>query len=363
MATNIQLYQFSTKASPVPDDIIYAGDSASSFDEVQVTIEALVGAYPGLLSIGELTTSANEIIYTTGSNTYATSSISAWGLALLDQSPSSHTLPVAVSGDGFTYKTLINGEILIGSTGADPVPATLTAGVGITIINTAGGIAIAATGSVTGAITTVVTQVFTTSGSYTPTSGMEYCIIECIGGGAGAGGCANTANLSIAGSGGAGSYSRILATDTTIGASQTVTIGAGGTGGLAGNNDGNAGDDTSVGTICIGKGGSAGAGSNNGFSAGGAGGVAGTGDITSVGANGAPGVAGNSTANIITTNGGGNSVYGAGGAVHAALTGAGGNGDNYGSGGAGGSCFGSSGAAAGGAGSSGFVIITEYING
>lgn len=45
-----------------------------------------------------------------------------------------------------------NGQLPIGSTGADPVLATLTAGTGVTITNTAGGITINATG---GALTWV----------------------------------------------------------------------------------------------------------------------------------------------------------------------------------------------------------------
>ncbi|MCM2351457.1 MAG: hypothetical protein NDI69_15650 [Bacteriovoracaceae bacterium] len=50
---------------------------------------------------------------------------------------------------------LTNGQILIGSTGAAPIPATLTAGTGVTINNSAGGISISATG--TGGTVTSVT--------------------------------------------------------------------------------------------------------------------------------------------------------------------------------------------------------------
>lgn len=42
--------------------------------------------------------------------------------------------------------SLTNGQLLIGSTGADPVAATLTAGANISITNSAGGISIAGTG-------------------------------------------------------------------------------------------------------------------------------------------------------------------------------------------------------------------------
>jgi hypothetical protein len=41
------------------------------------------------------------------------------------------------------------------------------------------------TGSTTGAFTSTVTQVFTASGTYTPTSGMKFCIIEVCGAGGG----------------------------------------------------------------------------------------------------------------------------------------------------------------------------------
>lgn len=83
MAVTIQLKDFAPKASPVPADIIYAGNSADSFHEVQITIEDLIAAYPGLLSIGELVTGANEMIYTTAADTYATTSITAFGRSVV----------------------------------------------------------------------------------------------------------------------------------------------------------------------------------------------------------------------------------------------------------------------------------------
>ena len=49
-----------------------------------------------------------------------------------------------------------NGQLVIGSTGADPVLSTLTAGTGVTITNTAGGVEIAAAGS-GGTVTSVAT--------------------------------------------------------------------------------------------------------------------------------------------------------------------------------------------------------------
>ena len=65
--SNIRLYQFPSKAAPVPADIVYLGDSAASFDEVQCTIAQVIGAYPNLLALAGLTLGNNEILATNGS--------------------------------------------------------------------------------------------------------------------------------------------------------------------------------------------------------------------------------------------------------------------------------------------------------
>ncbi|HWI50095.1 MAG TPA: hypothetical protein VNU45_17940 [Rummeliibacillus sp.] len=74
---SIQLKSFAAKATPIPTDIMYLGNSASNFDEVKSTIAEVVGAYPALSSIAGLTTVANEYIYTTGVNTYAVHAITS----------------------------------------------------------------------------------------------------------------------------------------------------------------------------------------------------------------------------------------------------------------------------------------------
>lgn len=62
-------------------------------------------------------------------------------------SPTAHTLPVAEGASNFNFLgPLTNGQLLIGSTGVDPVPAALTAGTGIGIVNAAGTITISTTG-------------------------------------------------------------------------------------------------------------------------------------------------------------------------------------------------------------------------
>jgi len=211
-------------------------------------------------------------------------------------------------------------------------------------------------------------QVFTASGTYVPSPGMATCMIECVGGGAGGGGSLGSSTNSQNGpGGGSGGYSRKFATAAQIGASQVVTVGAGGTAGTAPGSTGfvsagGAGGTTSVGSLCIANGGSGNT-AGNGVAnfAGGAGAVPGTGDIAAAGAPGEGTSVGGS--GIATGLGaGGSSIFG-GGAKPQFSSGAA-NGiaaTAYGSGGSGGT--GLAVAATGGAGSSGIVIITEYAAG
>ena len=48
---NERLMDFPVKASPIPADIIYLGDSADAFLEKQSTIAEIISAYPALLFI------------------------------------------------------------------------------------------------------------------------------------------------------------------------------------------------------------------------------------------------------------------------------------------------------------------------
>lgn len=216
-----------------------------------------------------------------------------------------------------------------------------------------------------GKVAVVKVQKFLASGTYTPSTGLLYAIIECVGGGGAGGGVAGTGgNVFTAGGGGGGSYSRAYASAATIGASKTVTIGAGGTAGTAGANNGNAGGDTSVGSICVGKGGSGGQFSNGSqLGLGGAGGVAGTGDFTPIGNNGGPGFYATVTTLIAPSGFGGNSHFASGATPVAGGVSNGINaGTNSGGGGSGGDVSNSASTASGGVGGSGLVLITEFTN-
>lgn len=298
------------------------------------------------------TTTVSQILYSSATNVVS-------GLATANRAV------VTTNSTGVPVVTALatDGQLIIGSTAGAPAAATITAGTGITVTNASNSITIAASGS--SGFTTINVQKFTTSGTYTPTANMKYCQIVAVGGGgAGGGTAASPASSWSAGpGGGGGGTSFLVASAATIGASKTVTIGAGGTPGAAGNNAGGNGGDTSLGTLCIGKGGTGGPGTagTNGVS-GGAGGIAGTGDYS------IPGQAGSNVYPSVD-----NTVVGAGGAsgggygyggqsTTTAGTGANGNaGQLYGGAGSGGSSFTGLSAFAGGAGAAGIVIVTEFI--
>ena len=57
-----------------------------------------------------------------------------------------HSVLIGAASNAINNLALTNGQLAIGSTGADPVASTLSAGAGIAITNGAGSISIAATG-------------------------------------------------------------------------------------------------------------------------------------------------------------------------------------------------------------------------
>jgi hypothetical protein len=254
-----------------------------------------------------------------------------------------------------------DGQLPIGSTGANPVLATLTAGAGITITNGAGSITI---GSTALATFQVNQQVFSTSGTYTPTAGMSYCKIEVLGGGGAGGGtqATNSTSYAAGAGGGAGEYANGIFTAAAIGASKAVTIGAGGIGVSA--NIGGSGGITSLGTLITAHGGLGGSvginGSSTNYGIGGNGGTGGTGG--SVRTPGAPGIGCiyYFPNNYCFPGLGASSQYGAGGNLPAGEL-PGNPALGFGSGGSGALALQSDGAMAGGNGSPGVVIITEYI--
>lgn len=98
---------------------------------------------------------------------------------------------------------------------------------------------------------TISVQQFITAGTftYTPTTNMLYCFIQiCGGGGAGGSALGGSSTIAAAGGGSPGAYAQGWLSAASIGASQSLTIGAAGTPGTAGNIPGNAGGTTTFGT-------------------------------------------------------------------------------------------------------------------
>ncbi len=288
---------------------------------------------------------------------------SAAGTTLVSGGITQLTSDVIASGAGSVVATIANSAVTnakmanmaantvkMNNTGVSAVPIDAT---------------MAQLNAVLGSVLTVKQQRFTAAGTYTPSTGMLYCIIEAWGGGGGGGGAATVGGASNAGAGGgAGGYSRHLATAADIGASKAVAIGAAGTGGAAGANNGTAGGNTTLGTTLVlangGSGGAGGTGSNS--TNGGGGGLAGTGNIIS-----APGELGGNGSAIGNIQAyplggwGGTSMVGSGGnSVGSFASNPGTAGTGNGSGGGGGISTNGGASQAGGNGTAGLMVITEF---
>jgi hypothetical protein len=145
-----------------------------------------------------------------------------------------HGVPVTdAAGTALITRTLDNGELLIGATGGAPLAATLTAGSNVTIVNGPGSVTINATGGTGPGFDAINIESITTSGTYTPPANLAFIVLEAIGGGGAGGGAAidSTHRHSVGGGGGSGTYARVELSAAQVGASATVTIGAGGVGG------------------------------------------------------------------------------------------------------------------------------------
>lgn len=284
---------------------------------------------------------------------------------------------VGNTGTGFTGTPLTQYLVNCGGATSSTISQVASTGTSGQVLTSNGASALPTFQDVSasGAFTQVVIQTFTTTGAntYTPTSGMKYCIVEVQAGGGGGGGANSTGIQQVAGGGGgAGAYARGVFSAATVGASQTVTVGAGGTAGAGSGGTGGTGGTSSFGSLISCTGGLGGVGATPdsalGSKLGGVGGTAsGSGVSFSIGSTVNKGTIAlwiNTGIQLFAYPGSGaNSPLGLGataGAFVGGGTATGGNG-YQGGGGSGGVRSGNIGSSAGGAGGDGIVIITEYI--
>ena len=213
-------------------------------------------------------------------------------------------------------------------------------------------------------------QEFTTTGTYVPTRGLRQAIVISIGAGGGGGGAdRSTANTpAAAGGGGSGGMCIELFNASDLGATEAVTIGAGGTAGAITGGNGGVGGAVTFGSLHTANGGLGGVGTGSPGSGsdvigrGGAGGTATNGTFNITGAPGNSGVALNSTTSYSAGGHGGKSLLGTPGPGGFIATGSvsAGNAGVKGGGGGGAAAQISTGAV-GGVGGDGYCLVIELL--
>lgn len=275
-------------------------------------------------------------------------------------SPSAGVLDFLVPAGG-QYQFIVNGSTVgnITGTGINGTAIGQTTPAAAAVTN------LAVSGTITGVGGRLLNvQTFTSSGTYTPTTGATKGI-ACGTGGGGAGGGApatGASQASIGGGGSAGAFGCIYISSGLT--SQTVTIGAGGVGASGAN--GGAGGQTSFGSLMVLPGGPGGgtagptAGPSVGFGTGQSAAPSGSGTFLyqSKGAYSTAAIIASATSFASGT--GANSNFGAGGPNVAGSTGTGTAASGYGAGGSGAGALASQSAQTGGAGTAGLITVYEY---
>lgn len=235
--------------------------------------------------------------------------------------------------------------------------------------------------------TAVALQSFTASGAgtYTPTSGMKYCLVISTGAGGGGGGAdtdGTNGTVSVGAGGGAGGTCIEVFDAATIGSSQALSVGAGGTAGSDTGGDGAAGGNTTFGggPLHTANGGSGGLGNLGTTTAtamsrtGAAGGGASNGTINISGGGGGAAMAGATDGTTLAlsfaqSGFGGISFWGGGArarvnsaaTINTSTSAAGNTGEAPGCGGSGAICQDTTTGAAGGAGAAGIIVVIEFL--
>jgi hypothetical protein len=312
--------------------LIDDADASAQRTTLGLAIGTDVQAYDAeLAAIAGLTSAADRVPYFTGSGTAALATFTSAGRALVDDADVSAQRTTLGLGDASTLNLASQAQAEAGLSNT-----TL-----MTPLRTAEAIAALASGG-SGGGGLIGIQAFTSSGTYTPTTGAGSAFAIITGGGGGGGG---TSTASGAGGGAAGATAFLFISSPAV---TTVTIGSGGSGNT-GNSAGTSGGTTSFGTTTAG---------------GGAGGLGG-GESSPSGVDGSSTTAnatfsidgGDGSAALSETGGlGGASFWGGGGRGGGGTAGSTGGTGAKGSGGGGGR----DGGGDGGAGGGGIVVVFEF---
>ena len=220
--------------------------------------------------------------------------------------------------------------------------------------------------SISGGISNLIrVQTFTSSGTYTKSSGATKALVYVCGGGGGGGGVdGQGSSTGKAGGGGAAGGVAIKLITSGLGATETVTVGSGGSGGTT--STGSAGGTSSFGSHCSATGGAGGAGgqgvafSQATMAIGGKGGIGSNGDVNIRGGSGQFGISAGTSASENSSGEGGDCFFG-GGAQSIQGDNTGRDADSIGGGGSGGSTNNTTANYGGGDGADGIVIVYEYL--
>lgn len=218
-----------------------------------VAIGSNVQAWSGLLDAHAALSASSGTIEKTGAATVGVYTVTAAGKALIDDADASAqrtTLGLGTAAVTNTGTSAGNTVVLNGSAQLPAVDGSLLTGV------------VASTGIVN-------TQTFTSSGTWTKPASGSIAVVRAWGAGGSGGARATTGGAS---GGGGGAYVESIFLLSALGATETVTLGNGGTG-VSGNTVGVQGGDTTFGSWLTAYGGGNGGSTANGGGGGGRGGA------------------------------------------------------------------------------------------